>query len=123
MLIYDDKIPKMVWRIEDEEGAGPYCRKNKYGYFNGKTRSAVIWEVLYNVYKHQPAPERDFSKNELLLLNGDLRYRFGFLYKKDAIKWFGEAGIKQLESFGYKLIKRKANKIWLSISGSQVIFK
>jgi hypothetical protein len=116
-LIYDkDQAPQTVyvWRLHKysprmKEYIGPYRIEG------GPT-------LLENI-QNQPVPVHDFPPEDLntaAFRSKDAK--FGFLFKEDAIKWFGKDAMHELSLLGFTLDKIPASKIWLSNSQRQVIY-
>lgn len=109
---------KTVWRVENEQGQGPYDADIPALEFHGS------WDLA----ERTPMPEDDegFSEKDLSRLNrpsSDLNpnVRFGFESKEHAKNWFTPEELKEMSSFGFKLKPVKAKNIWSS--GKQAFFE
>lgn len=127
-LIYTSTVtPMVVWRVQDDEGLGPY-NGGRVDYPNAKCMQPACHPVYGNPrLARAPDPHDDFEESDLSIWNrdrwtGPFVIRFGFLNYRDAVAWFGKARLDLMETVGYYPTPRKAKKVWLSISGKQVMF-
>lgn len=110
-VLHDDpKNPRIVYRFEDDEGNGPYRKKDGSFKFNP------------NVPRNQPVPTSDFFPKELD--EGGLGGKgiFGFAKPEDAVEWFGADKASKLHSGKMKLRAIPASRVWISSTGRQVMF-
>jgi len=109
-LIYNNpQKPMTVYRVQNEKGEGPYTAKDQMDlYLPGGGRMA-------------PSPGEDFLSSE-----PHPRYnkemRFGFEKPEHANNWFGNQLLDMMNARGFKLTPVKAQKVFRSKSGKQVMF-
>lgn len=126
-LVHDDATkPKMVYRVQNAAGEGPYGVAT----FGGNPYSPhqrQLVDVLDNSTltgqdpnKHQPPPHLDFPDKESRLMNQG--HLYGFEDPKHAEHWFGQTGLKDLKELGYDLKPIPAQRIYRSKSKKQVLF-
>lgn len=93
-----------VWRVENDDGAGPYNRgwsANSAWY-----KSKLYVEMVYDSYQG-PGPLSDFNINDYYKLTHE--HLFGFKSESQAKKWFGR-WLKTLKMFGFNLVQKKADR-------------
>lgn len=137
-LVYDHPTePKVVYRVENKHGMGPYHAKNTPDCAGGDEeayRAAVRgWaeddEIESNQHASvvQPSPLVDFPSEESSLLTDIHRPKsplvFGFESPEHAEAWFSRGSLQQLDKLGFKLRAVPAKKIYRSNSGKQVMFE
>jgi hypothetical protein len=111
--IYDsDEAPMYVWRVENEQGIGPY---RMY-----LPDMGIAYDGDESVVSAHPYPHEDFSEKEQKERHGKL---YGFATEQDAIRWFSNAGLESMRPFGFQLKRVPARRVWKSQSGRQVFFE
>lgn len=132
-LIFDASAPgspptMTVWRVQDKDGTGVYGGN---GTLYRATMSAdkILTDSEYVEFdkemgRQHPPPLRDFVREEWEDVPPKERERFlfGFLTPKDAYDWFGPIHMMLMEQAGAELAPRRAKKVYLSMSGRQLIF-
>lgn len=125
-LIHDDHVnPKMVYRVENELGEGPYGMTRTLGQV--VSRAAGAFGEEGDSYLRQPPPSEDFPEEESGLLTDPMKkphnpLRFGFESPEHAINWFGQNSLHVLQQHGFNIKKVPASKVYRSKTGKQVMF-
>jgi hypothetical protein len=122
-LIHDDEEhPMEVWRVQNEQGEGPYAS------YMATDKPPPVKGSWRKSFSH-PEPQHDFSRGDIQAWRHDhKRMRFGFPNKEEAVSWFGhgiEGGISEQipPDVGHqRLVRVLASKVWKSKSGKQVLF-
>jgi hypothetical protein len=98
-----------VWRVEAEDGSGPYDT-GAFPSLDG--------------HPDRPASRDDFDPTiyRLMFTLEGLRNKFGFLKPEHAAAWFG-SDLDALAQKGYVLRECSARRVWLSKSGKQCWFE
>jgi GGDEF domain-containing protein len=107
-LIHTGPQPMPVWRVEDEDGHGPY----RSGVMDGESFDDV----------RRPHPNGDFTPEEAKR-NWTGEARYGFLAPEHAEAWFGPERLSALRARGFVIRRVMAQKVWNSKSGKQVMFE
>lgn len=106
----------LVFRIENEEGEGPYLHKDL---------SHTPLEIHnYDDIDHPTLSQDDELRRLNLQISFDdkLKYRFGFTGAKQLIKWFDHPCRKWLAENGYKISVYKISGAHVRSSRFQAIF-
>jgi GNAT superfamily N-acetyltransferase len=107
-VLHDDPVkPRIVYRIEDDWGRGPYAAE---GIGTGK------------VTPKRPVPTKDWQGTDEWH-NHPSDVNFGFVKPEDAVEWFSAGTLGKLRQKGFKLRAVPAKKVWVSNSGRQVFFE
>lgn len=121
-----------IYRIEDKNGRGPYTSR---GFdFN------LEWQDKYHGDQYNtpgPAFDPGFHDDERALLESPVtkdyerirenygespeEIKFGFYDQNQINKWFTPNELKVLQNKGFRVVKRKARRVW--DSGKQVMFE
>lgn len=116
----------IVWRLQDATGAGVYSGKyliegRKVAALDPKTLRK--WDEEED-YRPHPIPLADFPRDEWEDLPPFTKRRmlFGFRTEDDAERWFGPVHLHIFMGLGARVVPRRAKKVYLSNSESQVIF-
>lgn len=134
-----------VWRIQNEQGEGPYCFGNRNTLEKQiEDFDKVIWGHIYdscidklNAFLH-PGPmddasigikffgwkkEEPINKHQMYDWSNPLpvEAHFGFLSEAQAKAWFPEDAREVLSWFGYSLVEVQAAKI-IAKSGHQCVY-
>jgi hypothetical protein len=133
-LIFDASAPgspptMTIWRVEEEDGQGPYGTGRAL-YNAVQIAEAALSPEEFREFERErdtslrPSPRADFEPAEWLDLHPRDRSKlmFGFASREDAYKWFGPVHMKLLKRMGAKLVRRQAKKVFLSTSGSQLVY-
>lgn len=100
--------PLTVWRIENEQGKGPYTSGGARG--QGPERSLPIQDFP----TAGDAPAEWWERHR--------GWRFGFRTKQDALAWFGPHRLEALARKGYRLVPKQAALYEPSSTGRQIIY-
>lgn len=114
-LIHDDPFKtKLVYRIENSNGDGPYYEDQIY-----EERSEDEQPTPY----HPDYAGQDFTDKELdFLFEKREPLLFGFDSPYDAVLWFGEDTLSDLYNKGFKVCEMHAKKVYLSHTKRQIMF-
>lgn len=118
--IFMDSQPRMIWRLEDENGCGPF--KLDPNNFNTKV-SEIIKRRQRPLLYMKPNEDFDYAALEAIGFNdsfGRHLVQFGFKDLKQFYKWFTPQEYSELKKFGFKL--RKVEALAMIVSDNQVIF-
>lgn len=108
-VIHDDaQRPRTVYRLEDDEGRGPY-------------QASVLPERMLAPSKSRPHPADDFSAEHWAEIAQE-EMQFAFLKRGDIRRWFGPRASAILEVYEFYPREVLARKVILSKSGRQVAF-
>jgi hypothetical protein len=124
--IHDNpKKPITVYRIEDNQGQGPYQGEIRpKGYWPSKAYKLGRVKTIPDVAR--PGPTDDFVDSDrhesAFNESGNGKPLFGYRRPQDAIAWWGKKGLDYLASHGYHLRAVPASKAWLSSSKRQIMF-
>lgn len=138
-MIHDDPSkPMTVWRVQNEQGEGPYGWGSKKPKKEGVApfvkpapgqpapalredeEVSPVQKLRQMKIPHPggPGPMQDFSPDEPYT-----KAKYGFESPEHAHHWFGgEAGLNALAEQGYRLTPVLARQVWRGNSGRQVIF-
>ncbi len=104
---------KLVWRVQNSEGQGPYTSCSEWW----RTRSHVDYiHPTFIEDNFSPGQKRQFAYNCSGL------YRYGFVSKRQALKWFSAKELKTLVTRGYRLQKVTASYMMSNRRAKQCIF-
>jgi hypothetical protein len=116
-LIHDDpQNPVTVYRVQNENGEGPYNS-------DPKIYSKVMSLTSRN---YTPPPWDDFPPSESGQLHfdkGKQKLRFAFEKPEHAYNWFGPKALDTLKEHGFAITPIKAKKVYRSDSGAQLMFE
>jgi predicted GNAT family acetyltransferase len=143
-LIYrNESKPTYVWAVRNRDGRGPYTTR-------GPSGKRVDWDISHlkndkrlNPYSSaldtvNPPPNKDLDDEDWIAFSGspdreediflgqskyDRQFKFGFERPEHAVDWFGEQGLRDLASQGFKLVKLPAIEVRRSSSGRQIMYK
>jgi hypothetical protein len=111
-LVHDNPAqPMMVWRVENEQGVGPYTSGDMEPPDEGdEAHPGPLSDFYDHAYNPGAHPEHAGRK-------------FGFLKPEHATDWFGAAGMADLQRRGFALRQVPARRVWNSDSGRQVVYE
>src|ERR1017187_9926137 len=119
-LIHNDpEKPMTVYRVQNEEGRGPYSLswKDPNGDKVREALNSTPWS--YQTYPQQDFINKEWRDNPEQELG---HLKFAFASPKHADKWFGGDGLAKLSELGFKVAPVKATKVYRSKSGRQLAF-
>lgn len=112
-----------VYRVEDEEGGGPYNGLRAPAPFTDGWTKIINGQINKegNDLVHQPSPYRDIPQ-WAEPFPGHGRYRFGFQTVEQLHNWFHDVAQQELDRRGFKLAKYEVPEKWVHVGGHQVAF-
>jgi hypothetical protein len=110
-----------VYRVEDEDGGGPYNGDRAPKAFTPGWTAIVNGNPLGDRVS-QPDPYSDIPKWATPFV-GHARYRFGFKTVEQMHSWFHDEAKEELVSRGFKLAKYEVPDSWVHVGGHQVAFE
>jgi len=112
-----------VYRVEDEDGGGPYNGENAPTAFTGDWIKLINGNINKdgNDLVNQPSPYRDIPE-WAEPFTGHKRYRFGFRTIEQLHSWFHDGARQELDRRGFKWAKYEVPDQWVHVGGHQVAF-
>jgi len=106
---------KLVWRVENAEGEGPYATGADSTWW--RTRDHI--GSMYPTFLEDKFGPR--QKQKFLALSG-LEYKHGFVSKKQALEWFSVGELNNLATRGFRLQKVTASYMISNRKAKQCVF-
>lgn len=103
---------RIVYRIEDDNGCGPYSTLQPFKDGRYYTREDILEEYLYG--EKYPQPEDDG-----IVYTGK-EDRFGFKDLQQLYQWFDKEVRAKLSQYGFRIVKYEVDKI--AEGNKQVMF-
>lgn len=106
-----------VFRVEDENGHGPYHNKGARSLFD-------MWaDGRHNADNGRPLPKYDIENWNELYSEGVIEdYCYGFLYLEQLHSWFSKSELTKLKCLGYNVQQHEVDEQHILLGDYQIAF-